>query len=259
MKLSLPIAIATMTTISMSAIVSIQPVKATDFDEFAVDQSQFVAVAVPYNYRRYKLAIIEQVPDQKACWSESGSNPTTVDLKLLTFDHTNDCLKAVDTNGYSLRIDGEDDKVAYMLDLVESNGQLELIADHQDPNEPSVVIGSTNGLVESPMKIELDPDWQFTKRLYEGSAIQHIYMSNNPNPQVLENVATLPTTNLPGGTPGQSSIPSPQPLPQDQPVASEPPAADTVEGFITNILTPLSQAVYNTYNSLFTTTSSGNK
>ena len=109
------------------------------------------------------------------------------------------------------------------------------------------------------MKIELDPDWQFTKRLYEGSAIQHIYMSNNPNPQVLENVATLPTTNLPGGTPGRSSTPSPQPLPQDQPVASEPPAADTVEGFITNILTPLSQAVYNTYNSLFTTTSSGNK
>ena len=134
MKLSLPIAIATMTTISMSAIVSIQPVKATDFDEFAVDQSQFVAVAVPYNYRRYKLAIIEQVPDQQACWSESGSNPTTVDLKSLTFDHTNDCLKAVDTNGYSLRIDGEDDKVAYMLDLVESNGQLELIADHQYPN-----------------------------------------------------------------------------------------------------------------------------
>ena len=259
MKLSLPMAIATITTISTSAIAPMQPANATDFDEFAVDQSQFVAVAVPYNYRRYKLAIIEQVPGKQACWSESGSSPTTVDLKLLTFDHTNDCLKAVDTNGYSLRVDGEDDKVAYMLDLVERNGQLELIADHKDPSEPTVVIGRTNGLVESPMKIELDPNWQFTKRLYQGSAIQHIYMSNNPNPQVLENVATLPTTNLPGGTPGQSSTPSPQPLPQDQPVASEPPAPDTVEGFITNILTPLSQAVYNTYNSLFTTTSSGGK
>ncbi|MGD1919802.1 MAG: DUF3747 domain-containing protein [Pleurocapsa sp.] len=260
MKLSLPIAIATMTTIGMSAIAPMQSANATEFDEFAVDQSQFVAVAVPYNYRRYKLAIIEQVPGQKACWSESGSSPTVVDLKLLNFDHTNDCLKAVDTNGYSLRINGKDDKVAYLLNLVENNGELRLVADHKDPREPNVVIGRTNGLIESPMKIELDPDWQFTKRLYEGSAIQHIYMSNNPNPQVLEYVATLPTTNLPG-TGGQASTPSPQPLPQEQPtaVASAPAPPDTVEGFITNILTPLSQAVYNTYNSLFTTTPSGSK
>lgn len=259
MKLSLPIALATVTTIGMGAIAPMQPVLANDFDEFAVDQNQFVAVAVPYNYRKYKLAIIEQVPGKKACWSESGSNPTTVDLLLLNFDHTNDCLKAVDTNGYSLRVDGTDDKVAYTLNLVENNGRLELVADHKDPSQQDLVVGSTTGLVEAPMKIELNPNWQFTKRLYQGSAIQHIYMSNNPNPQVLENVATLPTTNLPG-TAGQSSTPTPQPLPQEQPqpVASQP-APDTVEGFITNILTPLSQAVYNTYNSLFTTTPSNSK
>ena len=258
MKLSLPIALATVTTMGISAIAPLQPAYGSDFDEFAVEQSQFVAVAVPYNYRKYKLAIIEQVPGKQSCWSESGSSPTTVDLKLLNFDHTNDCLKAVDTNGYSLRVNGTDDKVAYTLNLVESNGQLQLIADHKDPGQADLVIGRTSGLVESPMKIELDPDWQFTKRLYQGSAIQHIYMSNNPNPQVLENVATLPTTNLPGQTSGQVNTPAPQPLPQQQPVASQP-APDTVEGFITNILTPLSQAVYNTYNSLFTTTPSGSQ
>ena len=262
MKLSLPVALLTATTIGMGAVAPIQSANATEFDEFAVDQNQFVAVAVPYNYRRYKLAIIEQIPGQKSCWSESGRNPTVVDLKLLEFDHTDDCLKAVDTNGYSLRINGRDDKVEYTLNLVERNGELQLIADHQDPRKPSELIGSTNGIIESPMKIELDPDWQFTKRLYNGSAIQHIYMSNNPNPQVLESVATLPTTNLPG-TNGQSSTPAPQPLPTEpveraKPVASEP-AADTVEGIITNILTPLSQAVYNTYNSLFTNTSSNSK
>ncbi|MCC0177071.1 DUF3747 domain-containing protein [Waterburya agarophytonicola K14] len=256
MKLSLPIAFATITTMGMSAIAPMQPVHAVEFDEFAVDQSQFVAVAVPYNYRRYKLAIIEQVPGQKSCWSESGSRPTTVDLRLLTFDHTNDCLKAVDTNGYSLRVNGKDDKVEYTLNLVENRGQLELIADHKDPAKPNIVIGSTNGLVESPMKINLEPNWQFTKRLYEGGAIQHIYMSNNPSPQVLDNVATIPTTNLPGEAPGTSSNPTPQPLPPAGTVASQPapPDVTTVEGFISNILTPLSQAVYNTYNSLFTTT-----
>ncbi len=261
MKLSVTAALLSLTTLGISTLAPFQSARATDFDEFAVDQSQFVAVAVPYNYRKYKLAIIEQVPGKQACWSEFGSNPTTVDLLLLKFDHTNDCLKAVDTNGYSLRINGEDDKVAYLLNLVENNGQLQLIADHKDPSQSDFVVGRTNGLVEAPMKIELDPNWQFTKRLYQGSAIQHIYMSNNPNPQVLQNVATLPTTNLPGqtsNTPPQT--PAAQPLPQQQPVATQAPTpATTVEGLISNILTPLSQAVYNTYNSLFTTTPSGSQ
>lgn len=257
MKLFLPLKLATITTMAISAIAPFQSVSATDFDEFAVDQSQFVAVAVPYNYRRYKLAIIEQVPGKQSCWNESGRNPTTVDLLLLDFDHTNSCRKAVDTNGYSLRYNGNDDKVEYTLNLVENNGQLQLIADHTDPRQQDLVIGSTNGITEAPMKIELDSGWQFTKRLYQGSAIQHIYMSNNPNPQVLQNVATLPTTNDPANpnSASQTTLPQEQPLPQGQPVATQTTStqtpATTVEGIITNILTPLSKAVYETYNSLF--------
>ena len=261
MKLSLSIKLATMAALSLSAIAPFQAATATEFEEFAVDQSQFVAVAVPFNYRRYKLAIIEQVPGQQACWRELGNNPTTIDLLLINFDHTKSCRKAVDTNGYSLRINSKDDKVEYTLNLVENNGQLELIADHQDPNKLDLIIGRTNGLVEAPMKIELDPNWQFTKRLYQGSAIQHIYMSNNPNPQVLENVATIPTTQDPAQTnPSQATTPQTQPAPAQQPAATQSTPAQTpsttVEGLITNILTPLSQAVYNAYNSLFTSTPS---
>jgi Protein of unknown function (DUF3747) len=261
MKLSLPVKVVTMATIaiSASAITPWESANANEFGEFAVDQSQYVAVAVPYNYRRYRLAIIEQVPGQQACWRESGNNPTTVDLLLLNFDHTNTCRKAVDSNGYSLRVNGKDDKVEYTLNLVENNGQLQLIADHQDPQQSDLIVGHTNGLLEAPMKIELEPNWQFTKRLYQGSAIQHIYMSNNPNPQVLDNVATLPTTNDPAQIPVQTVNPQTQPLPQQQPVVTQtaPPTqapTATVEGLITNVLTPLSQAVYNTYNNLFTQT-----
>ncbi|MEL6786692.1 MAG: DUF3747 domain-containing protein, partial [Cyanobacteria bacterium J06607_15] len=197
MKLSLPLKLATTATLAVSAIAPFQAAQAAEFDEFAVDQSQFVAVAVPFNFKQYKLAIIEQVPGEQACWQESGSSPTTVDLLLLNFDHTNACRKAVDTNGYSLRYNGKDDKVEYTLNLVNRNGQLQLVADHQDPLQQDLIIGRTNGIVEAPMKIELDPAWQFTKRLYEGGAIQHIYMSNNPNPLFLDNVATTPTTNDP--------------------------------------------------------------
>jgi hypothetical protein len=256
MKFSLPVKLATIATVGASAIAPFQSAIAAEFDEFAVDQSQFVAVAVPFNYRRYKLAIIEQVPGQQSCWNESGSNPTTVDLLLLNFDHTNSCRKAVDTNGYSLRYNGNDDKVEYIINLIENAGQLQLIADHTDPSQKDLIIGSTNGITEAPMKIELDPDWQFTKRLYQGSAIQHIYVSNNPNPQVLENVATRPVTNDPAN-PNSSQSPT---LPQQQPVTTQTPAtqppATTVEGLITDILTPLSKAVYATYNSLFDSSSS---
>lgn len=267
MKLSLPRKLATVVTIGISAIAPWQTTSATEFDEFAVDQSQFIAVAVPYNYRRYRLAIIEQIPGQQPCWQESGNYPTTVNLLLLNFDHTNSCRKGVDTNGYSLRYNGKDDKVEYTLNLIDNGGQLQLIADHADAGQQDLVIGTTSGLVEAPMKINLNPEWQFTKRLYQGSAIQHIYMSNNPNPQVLSNVSTLATTNDPANTNPSQVTPEQQPLPQEQPVATQTqplpttaqPPANTVEGLITNILTPLSQAVYDTYNSLFTpATSTGN-
>jgi hypothetical protein len=258
MKLSLPVKLTAMLTVAAGAIAPFQAAIATEFDEFAVDQSKFIAVAVPYNFRQYKLAIIEQVPGQQACWQELDNSPATVDLLLLNFDHSNICRPAVDTNGYSLRHNGKDDKVEYTLNLVNQNGQLQLIADHQDPAQQDLVIGGTNGIVEAPMKIELDPAWKFTKRLYNGSAIQHIYMSDNPNPQVLKNVATLPTTNDPANiNPSQPVTTQPQPLPTDQPaVATQSNPAQTptatIEGLISNVLTPLSQAVYDTYNSLFT-------
>ena len=270
MKLSLSVKVATLATFFASTLVPIKSVTATNFDEFAVDQNSFIAVAVPYNYRKFRLAIIEQVPGQQPCWRESGSNPTTVDLLLLNFDHTNSCRKAVDTNGYSLRINGKDDKVAYTLNLVENNGELQLVADHQDSREPDLVVGRTYGLREAPIKINLDPNWKFTKRLYQGKAIQHIYVSNTPNPRYVENIATLPVTNDPAqanyptnnssqsaqsGSPSQpiqQPVPTqPQPIPPSQPGQIAQTDVELVQGLVSSILTPLTQAVYQAYGSLF--------
>lgn len=264
MKPSLPVKLAAMGSISISAIAPWQTASATEFREFAVDQSQFVAVAIPYNYRRYRLAIIEQIPGQQACWQESESYPTTVDLLLLDFDHTNSCRRGVDTNGYSLRYNGKDDKVEYTLDLIKNGGKLDLVADHADPNQQDLVLGSTSGLVEAPMKINLNPEWKFTKRLYQGGALQHIYMSNNSHPQILSNVPTLAMTNDPSNfNNSQAMVLQPQPLPPNQSAASQsitkPIPLTIVEGFVTNIVMPLGRAVYDTYNSLFTSSSSSNQ
>lgn len=252
MKLSLSLKLATLATLAFSASAPLKPASATNFDEVAVDQNQFIAVAVPYNYRRFRLAIIEQIPGQQPCWRESGFNPATVELLLLNFDHTNSCRKAVDTNGYSLRINGKDDKVAYVLNLVENNGEIQLVADHRDSREPDLVVGRTNGLREAPLKINLDPNWQFTKRLYNGSPIQHIYMSNSNNPQQIADVATIPPTNLPPNPVSQPAQPDPVATQPNSAPATPPNNANSVQGLVSSILTPLTQAVYQTYNSLFT-------
>ena len=256
MKLSsLPFKIATFTASALSLVLPFKFANAISFDEFAVDQNKFIAVAVPYNYKKYKLAIIEQIPGQSACWQESGFNPTTVDLLLLNFDHTHACLKGVDTNGYSLRINGQDDKVAYLINLYYENGELQLIADHSDPNQPDLVLGRTYGIREAPMKIVLDPKWQFTKRLYQGKAIQHIYISNNPNPQILNNVDTSSIANKPTVTPTESSTqPTQQSTATNQPISSQTPSVtipNTLPEFVSNFLTPLTEALYQTYNNLF--------
>jgi hypothetical protein len=257
MKLSLPVKLATAAFIALSSLgININSSMAEEFDELAVEQDKFIAVAIPFNYRRFRLAIIEQVPGEKTCWRESIGYPTTVDLLLLNFDHTQSCRKAVDTNGYSLKVNDREDEYTYTLNLVQKNNELQLIADHQDPSQPDLVVGKTNGIQEAPLKITLDPKWQFTKRLYEGDAIQHIYLSNNPNPQVIPDVAVLPTTNDPDNPK--------QPTPNPSNAATQPPSTTTatidpnaVEGLM-ELLQPLADAVYETYNSLFTAPAANN-
>jgi Protein of unknown function (DUF3747) len=259
MKLSLTAKITTLLTITLSTLsINIQPSQSSDFAEQKVDQANFIAVAVPYNYQQYRLAIIEQIPGQQQCWQESGSAPTTVDLTLLNFDHTNSCRKAVDTNGYTLRVNGNDDRVAYLLRLMPSNGDLFLVADHQDPNLPDLVIGRTSGVAAAPIKINLEPGWQFTKRIYEGNVLNHIYLSNS---STLPNIATNPNSSA--SVIPNNSINTP---PTQQPVANNQansvpycnpttPAQTTVTSTavdtLNSILTPLTSLVFQSYNALF--------
>jgi hypothetical protein len=49
------------------------------FEQQEVDPSKFIVLAQPLS-RGYKLLILEQIADSRACWSESGISPVTVDL-----------------------------------------------------------------------------------------------------------------------------------------------------------------------------------
>jgi hypothetical protein len=151
-------------------------VSALSFGEKEVNQGQFAVVAAPYRHG-YNLLILEQIPGQRPCWSETGSNPTIIDPLFLEFDFTKACIRSSDSNSYSIRFGGEDYGLDYLLNVVKKEGELHLIGTPRDPNQPELLIGQTNGLSAGSLKFHLNPGWRLTKRTFEGNATEHIYLS----------------------------------------------------------------------------------
>ena len=182
MKLALPVTLTALTTIVLpSLIFSCPPAWATNYGELEVNQNQFIAVAVPFGRRQYNLMIIEQIDKQPKCWSESGSQPVTVEPLLLNFDFSGICRRATDSNGYSMRIQGQDYGLNYLLSIVEREGELLLLGTPRvgEPNLPEVLVGRSYGLNQGWSKILLNPGWRFTKRTFEAQTLGHIYLTND--------------------------------------------------------------------------------
>ena len=212
---------------------------ANDFTEEEIDPQSAIAVAIPFGYKDYKLEIIEQVPDQRQCWNESGTTPVTIDLLLLNFDHTDSCRRIKDSNGYSVRLDGNEEKSSlYLIDVVQRNDEIQLVAKHENPALPELVIGRSNGLAEGTLKINLDPGWEITKRNYQGETLGHVYLSGNSqligtNPQEPQNPKIITKIPAPPDTPISEALPNliPDSSPEEKQMRDERPGSDT-EGLI---------------------------
>jgi hypothetical protein len=211
------------TSIIVSSLVIKTP-QAIAFTEQEVNQQQFIAVAIPYNYKQYRLEIIEQLPGGQPCWRESAITPATVELLLTNFDYTNSCRRISNTNGYTLRVDGQDDRVARIDKIVAHNGELQLVAFHKDPAQSDLVIGRTGGISENqPLKIFFNPGWRITKRVHNGEALNHVYLSgsslnaqnsyqpsnsnsNSTGNATLNSTNSTPQNTAPTGTSGTSTL-----------------------------------------------------
>lgn len=165
-------------TVTAIAIGSFQPTNAVNFGEKNIDEDRVAIIATPYRHG-HNLMIVEQIPYQRQCWSEHGSNPVTIDPLLLNFDFTSACNRSTDSNGYSIRLDGEDLGMDYLIDVVEQEGELHLVGIHRDPKVPRLYIGKTNGITEGSLKISLNKGWQLTKRTYQGQEVGHFYLSGS--------------------------------------------------------------------------------
>ncbi|NEQ36100.1 MAG: DUF3747 domain-containing protein [Okeania sp. SIO3I5] len=151
------------------------------FDEVQIDQNQVIAMAMPLSELQglysYKLIVLEQRSNERACWSESetGLYPILVEPLLLNFNFTGICGRATDSNGYSIRVDGNDLSMSYRLTLQNVDGEIKLFGISLSGDK--VLVGRTGGISDGMMKIILEPGWQFTKRSYQDKTLGHFYFS----------------------------------------------------------------------------------
>ncbi len=155
------------------------------FGQQEVNPGNFVVVASPYGSNAYQLLILEQLTNQRRCWSESGTNPTLVDPLLLQFDFTGICSRSTDSNGYSVRMANRDFGLIYQLSVVRRNNDLVLIATNlSNRNTPVLEIGRTNGLPPTGQfaKLNLLPGWRLTKRVQNNQVLGHVYLTSDTLP-----------------------------------------------------------------------------
>jgi hypothetical protein len=189
-------------------------VQASQFSETAIEPTEVIAIARPYGVEttKYDLLIIQQIPQKRQCWQTNVGTPIVVDPLLLNFDFTGSCNRATDSNGYSVRIDGQDYGLEYLLRIVPKGNELILVATSRTRQAPELTIGRTAGLVNGFMQIQLDPGWQLTKRTFNGKQLGHFYFSTTqaslsaPAPVTQPVPASSPAT----VTPLERATPTPE-------------------------------------------------
>lgn len=190
---------------------------ASPFGQQPIPSDRVVAVAEPVNNGQlYNLLIIEQISSVRRCWAEQGSGPTRINPLLLTFDFSGLCGRSSDSNGYSVRLAGEDTR--YRLQVVRRGNDLVLVAAPSplQRNLPTLEIGRTNGIANDFIKIDLHPGWQMARRVYNGQTLGHIYLSNEQSLDAVVAAAggssqpTPPPSSSPPALPGsRPSLPAP--------------------------------------------------
>ncbi|BAW95870.1 S-layer like protein [[Synechococcus] sp. NIES-970] len=167
---------------SISCLLPLRPAQSQSiFGETEINPNNMAAIAVPLNSGGYNLLVVEQLerPDRQECWAETGSNPTTVEPLLLNFDFTGFCRRSTDSNGYSMRVGGEDFGQSHLLRIIPWENEMLLVATPNVNTQDEIVIGRTNGLADGFLKFNLLPGWEFTRRTFEDRPLGHFYFSSN--------------------------------------------------------------------------------
>ena len=206
MKFSQKLKLAAMFTGAIALTTPLLPAVA-QFTEAPVPNENVLAVAVPAGAIGYNLNVIQQIPGKQQCFAEQGSNPTIIDPLWTTFDFTGSCSRATDSNGYSVRLNGEDTSLDYRLDVIPKGDNLQLVA-KSFKRGGDLVVGQTNGMPAKGeyVKIHLNPGWEFTKKAYEGKTLGHYFFSGDSQAIAAAGDAPAPTATPTAANSGNSQF-----------------------------------------------------
>jgi hypothetical protein len=165
-------------TAMLAILLTSHPVPASSFGQQEVDQSRFIAIAAPVSGGAgHQLLILEQLSDARSCWREFGSQPVIVDPVLTTFDFTGICGRSTDSNGYSVRVNGQDLGLEYNLRVLRRDNDLRLYAVTGTRGQTEIEIGRAFGTTSNFARIYLNPGWRFTKRTLDDRTLGHVYLT----------------------------------------------------------------------------------
>ncbi|NJK41110.1 MAG: DUF3747 domain-containing protein [Acaryochloridaceae cyanobacterium SU_2_1] len=193
--------------------------RAAEFGQQEVDQSKFVAIAVPFaEGKQYNLIILEQLSTTKPCWQENALG--NVDPLLLQFDFTGICSRSTDSNGYSIRQAGQDFALDYRLSIQKQADKLILVGHPlRNAKAPPLKIGETQSAAAGFLKIKLDPQWRLTKRTYNSNTLGHVYFTRD----------TIAPTAVAVAEPAERVSEQQLPQPKSKISAAVPPATASVK------------------------------
>jgi Protein of unknown function (DUF3747) len=198
-----------------------------------LDQNGVVLIASPYqNGNRHQLLIVEQLSRTRACWSEQKTNTLTLINPLLSqFDFSGICGRATDSNGFSIRMGGQDLNWRYSLQVMEKDQELLLIARSNMPQKsaPDFVIGRVGGTTPDFAKIIPEPGWRITRRIANGKLTGHFYLTSDLTLE--QTVAAMQESSAPNNAAmpnsGMTSMPSASTAPEAAPNTGFPGNAPT--------------------------------
>lgn len=180
--------------------------QSTTFGTVAINPNNFLVVSVPGSTAQpHKLFIVEQIQPTPPCWSVAnpgGGEPTQINALWNTFDFTGVCRLQRDSNGYAVRLNGQDVAGA-RFEINERNGDLLLQFAPSTTSRDRITIGKGNGISPTGFtQIDLNPGWSLTKRTYNGVIVSShlVYFTNDATLAQLqagEGVATGPGTTQP--------------------------------------------------------------
>ncbi|MGF1523753.1 MAG: DUF3747 domain-containing protein [Leptolyngbyaceae cyanobacterium] len=201
------------------------------FTSQEVDQSRFLTVVqrTTSRFLPYKLYLVRQISDERPCYQVSGADPGEVNPLWTTFDFSGICGRSSDSNGYSIRVNGEDLGAGYKLDIRESGDELLLIGTGRDG---TLTIGRTGGISDTGFTaIDLEPGWRITQRVFQGGTLGHYYFTSDATLAELLSDEPIAANPPPVTIPPDTSEPVPFPDVQGDIYATE--IANAVEiGFV---------------------------